>query len=458
MLDRTDAEKIYEQDRDRFFAEWKQYLGFPSISSLSEYGDHSIDCAEWIRDHLTSFGMKADLIKTSGLPSVYAEWKGEPGLPTVVIYGHYDVQPVGPLDLWDHHPFEAVIKNGRMFARGARDNKGQHFFLIKALETLIMREELRCSIKLILDGEEESGSLGLMEKLPDLDGNLDGDILLACETSGAPNADPAIIAGLRGAVFTRFRLHGPAKELHSGNHGGRIRNPAIEITRLLGSVYNGTGKVAVKGFYDKVREPTPIERKLANSINFDEDKYKNSVGVTALGGEEGYTPVERVGFRPTIEINGISSGYTGRGIKTSIPPYASAVISMRLVPHQDPEECIELLRQHLEERLPDGLRLEGIEPEFMLGPFSCDLNDDAIKRAKRILDDMSITGDTCFRWVGASLPVIHAIVGEKKLSPLLVGFGLDGDNEHAPNESFSLDQFRKGFVFGTQFFSSFVQE
>ena len=314
--------------------------------------------------------------------------------------------------------------------------KGQHFFIIKALEQLIKRNELKCSVTIILDGEEECGSTGLMKILPDLLKASKPDILLACETAGAPNADAAIIAGLRGAIFTRLKLHGPTQELHSGNHGGRIRNPAIEITKLLGSVYNGSGKVAVEGFYDSVREPTPIERKLANAIKFDEEHYKQAVGVEELGGEAAYTPVERVGFRPTIEINGISSGYTGRGIKTSIPPYATASISMRLVPNQKPEDCIRLFKKHLQDRLPAGLKLEGGEAEFLIEPFSCDLNEDVIKRAKKILDNMSSSGDTCFRWVGASLPVIQEIVGKFGLSPLLVGFGLDSDNEHAPNESF----------------------
>jgi acetylornithine deacetylase/succinyl-diaminopimelate desuccinylase-like protein len=450
-FDYTSICSEYSREFERFLEELRHYLSFPSISSIPAHDDDCRKCGQWLVDHFCSIGLESRLIETDTRPFVFAEWKGEEGAPIIIIYGHFDIQPVGELGSWMYDPFGGIINDGRLYARGARDNKGQHFFLIKAIEALIQRNELRCGIKFVLDGEEESGSSGLLKKASHLREELRGDVLLACETAGALNGDPAIIAGLRGIAYSRFRLHGASRELHSGNHGGRVPNPACEATRLFGGLRDPSGRITIEGFYKDVREPTREERYHAQSISFHEEQYLESLQLSELVGEKDYTPVERVGFRPSLDIHGISSGHVGEGIKTSIPRFADIALSMRLVSNQDPDDIMDRLREHLFSQLSPGYRLEELEPRFQIPPLSCDIQSNIIRETKKILETYS-QDDIQLTWVGASLPVIHSVVAQYDLTPLLVGFGLEGDNEHGVNESFSLEQFRKGFIFGCLFF------
>jgi len=449
------SKAIFEKNKESYLKDYQTLLRFPSVSSLQEHSRDCSLCAAWLRSHIGQMGFEARLLQTGSNPAVYAHRPAANGKPTILIYGHYDVQPVGSTEKWDSPPFEPTFKNARVYARGARDNKGQHFFALKAIESLVKEQSLDCGIKILLDGEEELGSPGLLGRFGDFKEELKADILLAFETPGAPNGDPAITAGLRGAISIKLKLTGSQKELHSGNHGGRIRNPAMELCKLLSSLHSSNESIAVQGFYDGVLEPDETERRMANSSGFDIQSYMKKLEIDSLAGEEGYTPMEQVGFRPTIEINGISSGYTGEGIKTAIPSYALATLSSRLVPGQDPERCYNLIVEHLFSRLRPGVKLTFEEGPIKTPAYHLDTKSLLVKKAFEYLSPLC-THSPVLLWSGASVPMVSSIMANNIGSQaLLVGFGRDEDNEHAPNESFSLEQFENGFIFTRDFLSSF---
>lgn len=436
--------EAYDAQRSRYIAEWMELLRFESISTDASYHATCRACAAWLVQHLSGIGMQATLRETSGLPLVVANYRG--GGPRVVFYGHYDVQPVDPLEAWDSAPFDPQIRRDRMYARGAQDNKGQVMYFLKAVELLIQQKALPYDLTIVLEGEEESGSAGLQSELPALARELQADLLLVCDT-GTPRAGVAAITmGLRGIVHASFTLHGPTKDLHSGVHGGVVRNPAQEIAHLAASLHNPDGTIAVAGYYDGVEEPSADLRQAINGFPLTAAQYEALIGAPPNGGEQRFSMWERRGVRPTIDVNGIHGGYGGPGGKTVIPASAVLKLSSRLVPGQDPQRCLDLLCAHLRERVPDGMRLE-IEDASVGGPaLALDPHSPTVQRAREVLQQ--VCGDALvLMWEGASIPIVAGLAKALGAEPLLVGFGLEEDNIHAPNESFALDQFRQGFLY-----------
>ena len=445
-MDKKIFQKAFEANRERYLREWMELLRFPSISIDKAHNRDCIACANWLVKHLRSIGFKSRLLKTPSKPVVYAERKGLPGKPTVLFYGHYDVQPVDPIEEWHSPPFEPVLRHGRVYARGAHDDKGQLFYGFKAMETLIRQGALDVTTKIVIEGEEEGGSEGISATVKQWKDILKADVLMVTDTSTVRTGTPTIVMGLRGVIRLMAVLSGPRHDLHSGVHGGVAPNPATAMARLVATLHNPDGSVAVEGFYKGVTGPSKMERALANKAAFSAQSYRKETGVPPVAGEKRFTPAERAGFRPTIEINGIHSGYGGAGSKTIIPAKAIAKITARLVEGQDPDKCLKLIINHLHKYCPEGLRLDILEkgtsgPAVKLDPCS-----PLAARARRVLAALS-RGETAFMWDGASIPIVAALSEVSGAEPLLIGFGRERDNIHAPNESFSLEQFRLGYLY-----------
>ena len=445
-------ELYYQQNYERILKELRAAVRFQSVSSEPRFHGQVEACGEWYIEHLEEMGFTAQFLKTNSLPLVYAERPGRRSLPTVLLYGHIDVQPSGDPDLWTTPPFEPQIRDGRLYARGSRDNKGQTFFWLKALEMLSEMGLLHNTIKILLDTEEESGSPGLLANIYHYSERLESDLLVASETPGCSNGDPAIIVGLRGTVYMRIRLVGASKELHSGNHGGIVRNPLIELSKILSSLTEDSGKIRIPSFYDNVIEPSKLERDLASKLPFNADIFSKEFGVKEIIGENGFSPIEQIGFRPSLDIMGLSGGARGSQIKTSIPTHADAAICMRLVPGQDPEEIIKQTLDYIKSQLPKGMLLDVLHSQVLADSFRSDLKSPYYDLVNKALDGV-ISHDVYYSWGGASLPMIPKIKEITKATPVLIGFGLDADNEHGIDESFSLEQFKKGFMFASKFLS-----
>lgn len=442
----VDLEKYFKEHIGRFVEDWKQFLSFASISADPTRENDCRDCANWLAEHLRGMGFQSRLLETGSKPVVFAERKAGAEKPVVLFYGHYDVQPVDPLDEWLSPPFTPTPRNNRLYARGAEDNKGQVFYFLKAVEFLIRHDLLNATVKVIVEGEEENGSRGIASSLESWRDLIKADILVVTDANTVPSGAPTIIMGLRGLIHLSVTLTGPTHDLHSGVHGGAAPNPATELTRLLASLHNTDGSIAVEKFYGFVRAPTERERALANGAAFDPDLYRTKTGVPPTAGEKQFTPPERVGFRPCIDINGIHSGYEGSGMKTIIPAKATAKITARLVPDQDPAACLKAIIYHLRARAPDGLRLD-ISDAGVAGPgFRLNPDSPVVARAQKALDGLT-DKKTVFLWEGASIPVIWALSQAAGAELLLVGFGDEEGRAHAPNESFSLEQFKLGFMY-----------
>jgi len=442
-----DFEATFDRNLDRYIEEWKQVLRFPSIGSHPEHAGDCMDCANWLLEHVRGIGFEGKLLETSSFPVVYGERKGSPGAPTVLFYGHYDVQPVDPLDEWTAPPFEPSLRDGRMYARGANDDKGQVLYALKAFETLIADGSLAPTVKLLIEGEEEcGGSRGMARGLPDWHDLVQADVLMVTDTGMSPSGAPAIVMGLRGVLYLTALLLGPHHDLHSGLHGGVSPNPAEAMARLVATLHNEDGSIAVDGFLDGVRPPTARERELAAATPFDADKYRKTVGVPPTGGEQGLEPWDRLGFRPTIEVNGIHSGYGDAGAKTIIPATAIAKISARLVPGQDPESCLEAIIAHLAKHAPGNLNFDVPEKGLGGAGFRLDPNSAVVEKARGVLDNLT-EFDSVFLWEGASIPIVSELWKASGAEPLLVGFGTERDRVHAPDESFSLEQFKLGYLY-----------
>ena len=452
-MDRRALEQHFDANVRRYLDEWQEFLRFPTVSADPARHQDCLDCAHWLTRHLAAMGLDAKLLETPSKPVVYAEHKGRPGKPRVLFYGHYDVQPADPLDQWTSPPFEPAERDGRIYARGAEDNKGQVMFVLKALETLIHAASLELNVKVVLEGEEESGSRGMAGRLPKWRRLLRSDVLMVCDTGMAQSGAPTIIMGLRGVIWLTATLRGAHHDLHSGVHGGAAPNAAQEMARLLASLHRADGSIAVEGYYDDVPDITARERALAAEAGFDPAAYERETGVPPVAGEPGLPPELRIGFRPTVELNGVHSGYGGAGGKTVIPAEAVAKISSRLVAGQDPARCMDALVRHLERHAPRGLKLE-ISEKSLSGP-GLKLNPDSplSAKARAVLGQLS-DKPVVFLWEGASIPVVAALARESGAEPLLVGFGMDEDRIHAPNESFPLERFKLGYLYAGLLLSS----
>ena len=445
----TDYFKAHEK---RFVAEWTEFLSFRSISADPTYRDECISCANWLSGHLQGIGFQTEVWPSDSLPLVYGVLPGNPQKPSVIFYGHYDVQPVDPLNLWTSPPFEPTIRDGRMYARGAQDNKGQVFYWMKAIEALGAAGADLPTIKVLIEGEEESGSDAIHAGLPAWKEQVTADILMVCDTGVLHPGQPTITMGLRGTAHFEIRVHGPSYDLHSGVYGGVVLNPLQALASILAKLHAPDGSIAVPGFYDHVKEPSAADLQLAMAAPINVEEMSAMVGVPLAGGERGRAPLERRGFRPTLEINGIGGGYQGAGGKTVIPSYGFAKMSLRLVDGQDPAKTLKLVTDYVESLAVDGIRVE-IHDFSVSGPALL-LSSQApvIQTARRALRE-AFEMEPVYIWEGASIPIVAEFAKVSGAQPLLVGFGEEGDKIHAPDESFSLRQLEEGFRYVTSFFT-----
>lgn len=445
-MNKQELESIFEENLSQYISGWSDFLQFPSISANPKHDNDCRSCAEWLVNHLSEIGIPSEIWETNTKPVVYAEKAGDPNKPTILIYGHYDVQPVDPEDEWETPPFTPTMRNSRLYARGAEDNKGQVFYTIKALHTLIQNKISLPTIKIILEGEEECGSNGLSENLENWKKRLQADILMVHDTGTIRSGNPTITMGLRGIIALCIDLEGPNHDLHSGLHGGLSPNPAQGIAKIVSGLFNSDGSVSVPSFYDNITTPTLTEQNLAKQIPFNVEEYKALVGTTPDGGQANISPVVRVGFMPSLDINGIHSGYGGEGMKTVIGSKASAKLSARLVPGQNPAEVLEAIITHIKNNVPNGMTLTVTEktiggPGLRINPESA-----PIKHAQKALGTLS-EKPVALLWEGASIPIVTDLAATSGATPLLVGFGHEDDHIHAPNESFSLKQFKSGYLY-----------
>lgn len=432
-------------NQEKHLSELIEFLKIPSISSEKEHDADTRKCGEWITNHLKNIGFKnAALQETDGHPILYAEWlEAGSDKPTVLIYGHYDVQPVDPLNLWDSPPFEPVIKDGKIFARGTADDKGQLFAHIKALEAhFAVNGKLPVNVKLLIEGEEECGSDNLDKFILENKDKLSCDTVLISDTEWFADGLPSICYSLRGIAFVEVELTGPNRDLHSGTFGGAVANPINELCDIIAKLKDENGRITIPGFYDDVLELTIEERESFAKLPFDLEYYKKDLNVKALRGEKGFSTLERVWARPTLDVNGIKGGYQGDGAKTVLPSKASAKISMRLVPNQKSDDIAKKITEYLQHLAPPSVKinvniLHGGEP--VLVPF----DSKSIRAAMDSLKKAFKTQPVLMR-EGGSIPIVGLFKDILNAEVVLMGLGLPGDNIHSPNENFTLNNFYGG--------------
>ncbi len=446
-----------EKNYDNFLEELKDYIRIPSISALSEHKDDMIKCANFAADKLKAAGMEnVRLIETEGNPLVYAEWLHAENKPTILVYGHYDVQPVDPIELWESDPFEPVIKDGKIWARGADDDKGQSFIHIKSIEAFMKtKKELPLNVKVILEGEEEVGSESLTKFLNEENSKeiLKCDAILISDTSLYDDDIPTINYGLRGLTFMEIELTGPNRDLHSGSFGGAVANPINELAKLIAKLTDENNKITIPGFYDSVQELTNEEKENFLNLNFSDEKFAKELNVEQLQGEKGFSTLERLWTRPTLDCNGIVGGFTGEGAKTVLPSKASAKISMRLVPNQDPKEIAKLFTDYVESLCPKSMKIKVTE---MHGGRAVvvPLNEKAIKAASEAVSKV-FGKKTVYTREGGSIPIVVEFMTQLNAPAVLMGMGLETDNIHSPNEHFKVDSFNKGILCSAHFMDIF---
>ncbi len=452
-----DNVKVYiEQNKDRFLSELFDLLRIPSISAQSSHKGDMQTCAEWLAAALVKSGAdRAEVMPTEGNPVVYAEKIVDPKARTVLVYGHYDVMPVDPLDEWRTDPFEPVVADGRIWGRGADDDKGQLYMHAKAFEAMCATDSLPCNVKFMLEGEEEIGSASLYKFCADNKQLLEADIILVSDTSMISFDTPSITCGLRGITYMQVEVTGPDKDLHSGLYGGAVANPANVLTQLVASLVDENGHVTIDGFYDDVRVLTDSERIELNKAPFSLDEYKRAVDVRDVAGEAGYTTIERTGIRPSLDVNGIWGGYIDEGTKTIIPSKASAKISMRLVPDQDFNKIAELFEKHFRKIAPRSVR---VDVRFLHGgaPYVSPTDMPAYKAAERAVEQTFGRKPLPF-YSGGSIPIISGFEKILGIKSILLGFGLSQDAIHSPNESYGLDQFYRGIETLPLFYKYFAE-
>ncbi len=450
--------KAYIQDnKDRILNDLFELIRIPSISSKEAHKDDMYKAANWISEYLVKKGAdQAEVCDTEGHPVVYGEKIIDPSLPTVIIYGHYDVQPAEPLELWKTPPFEPEIRDGKIYARGADDDKGQMFMHFAAFEYLVNTNQLPCNVKFMIEGEEEIGSPSLGNFLKENKEKLSGDIILVSDTSMLGAETPSITTGLRGLSYCEVHVTGPNRDLHSGLFGGAVANPINVLCEMIGSLIDENGHITVKGFYDDVEELSDEERADMGRAPFDDEAYKNALDVHELAGEKGYTTLERTGIRPTLDVNGIWGGYTDKGAKTVLPSEAHAKISMRLVPHQKSEKITQLFKDHFLSIAPKSVK---VEVEFLHGGegYVSPTDTHAYKAASKAYEQTYGIKPIPYR-SGGSIPIISMFEQILETKTILMGFGLESDAIHSPNENYPLSQFLKGFETIPYFYKYFAEK
>jgi len=457
------TQQFIGQNKEKFVAELFDLLRIPSVSADPAFQQNVKACAEFLATHFKQIGLdEVCIYPTAGHPIVYAEKIIDPALPTVLVYGHYDVQPADPLELWHSPAFDPVIKTteihpeGAIFARGACDDKGQFFMHVKALEAMLKSQELPCNVKLMIEGEEEIGSPNLAIFVKENKAKLKADIILVSDTGMLANDVPSITTGLRGLSYVEVEVTGPNRDLHSGLYGGCVANPINILTQMIASLHDENNHITIPGFYDKVQELSPEDRAEMAKAPYSEEAYCKALDLKATHGEAGYSTMERGSIRPTLDVNGIWGGYTGEGAKTVIASKAFAKISMRLVPDQDPEEITRLFQDHFEKIAPNSVRVKvlphhGGEP--VVTPTDSFAYDAAARAYEKTFGKRPIPVRS-----GGSIPIIAMFEKELGLKTILMGFGLDSDAIHSPNEHYGLFNFYKGIETIPYFFKNFSQQ
>ena len=431
------------QNKDRFLEELLGLLRIPSISADSAYKADVARCAEAVQQSLLNAGVdSAEICLTSGHPIVYAEKIIDPSLPTVLVYGHYDVQPADPLELWHSGPFEPIIKEGKIFARGACDDKGQMFMHVKAFEVLAKTNTLACNVKFMIEGEEEVGSTNLGPFLEQNKEKLKADIVLVSDTSMISMEHPSLETGLRGLAYMEVEVVGPNRDLHSGVYGGAVANPINILCKMIASLHDENNHITIPAFYDKVEELSDADKKALNAAPFDLKEYADELGVQEVWGEKGYSTLERTGTRPTLDVNGIWGGYIGEGAKTVLPSKANAKISMRLVPHQSSHEISEIFQKHFESIAPANVKVK-VTAHHGGEPVVTPTDSVAYKAAAKAIQTAFGKEPIPTRG-GGSIPIIALFEKTLGLKTVLMGFGLDNDNIHSPNEKYDVANYFKG--------------
>lgn len=433
-------------NRDRYIDEMTQYLAIPSISALPDHKDDVRTCAEWTAAEMRRIGLNSvRLEETPGHPIVYGEWLGAPGAPTILFYGHYDVQPVDPLELWTSPPFEATIRDGEIYARGSADDKGQVFMHFKAVEAHLKQHgKLPVNMKFLIEGEEEVGSANLDHFIRDHKDLLTADVVVISDSPMFDRGIPSICYGLRGLAYFQIDLRGSKSDLHSGSFGGAVANPAMVLAQVLAQMKDKSGRVKIDGFYDDVVALRDEERAEWAKLPFSDKKYRQELGAPKLFGETGYTTLERVWARPTFEVNGLLSGFTGDGAKTVLPAVSMAKISMRLVPNQDPNKIAELFEAYLRKVAPKTVELKLTR---MHGgkPWMTAFDNPFVQAAGRAIEQ-GFGQRPVFNREGGSIPVVATFQEELGLPCVLFGVGLPDENAHAPDEKLDLGNFHNGVI------------
>ena len=448
--------KYVEENKDRFLEELFGLIRIPSISSIADHKPDMYKAAEYWKKTLLEAGAdKAEVFETAGNPVTYGEKIIDPALPTVLVYGHMDVMPVDPIDLWETPPFEPQVRDGKIYARGADDDKGQGMMHAKAFELMVKTNTLPCNVKFMIEGEEEVGSpnLGLWcEQNKEM---LKADIILVSDTSMLAADIPSITTGLRGLAYWQVEVTGPNRDLHSGIFGGAVANPINVLCSMIDQMVDADGKITIPGFYDTVQEVSAEERALLAKAPFNEEKYKKALGVEELKGEKGFTPSEHTGIRPSFDVCGIWGGYTGEGAKTVLPSKAFAKISSRLVPDQDHEKIAVLFKEHFESIAPKSVKVE--VTSLHGGPaYVCPIDIPAYQAAEKAYTDTFGKRPVPVR-SGGSIPIISTFEKVLGIKSVLMGFGLESDAIHSPNENYPLEQFYKGIKTIPLFYKYFAE-
>lgn len=458
----SDTQNYIQQNKERFLEELKDLLRIASISADPAYKNDVLNCADAVAKHLKNAGAdNVEICETKGYPVVFGEKIVDKNLPTVLVYGHYDVQPADPLELWESGPFEPVVKktelhpDGAIFARGSADDKGQFFMHVKAFEAMMKTNSLPCNIKFVIEGEEEVGSVSLAGFLEENKEKLACDVILISDTHIYSNEQPTVTTGLRGLSYLEVEVEGPNRDLHSGLYGGAVPNPINVLAEMIAKLHDEDGKITIDGFYDNVEIVSEQDRTEMNKLKDNPEEFKKSIGLNGVEGETGYTTLERTSIRPTLDCNGIWGGYIGEGAKTVIPSKASAKISMRLVPYQTDEEITEKFTKYFEKIAPASVKVK-VTPHHGGMPYVLPSDTKEFLAAKKAMEKAFGKEVLPYR-SGGSIPItslFEKILGAKSV---LMGFGLDSDAIHSPNEHYGLFNFYKGIESIPYFFEYYVQ-
>ncbi|GAA4437059.1 dipeptidase [Ravibacter arvi] len=445
-----------DEHKGRFLEELVELLKIPSVSADSKFKPDMLRAATFVKDKILAAGAdRAEIFATEGHPVVYGEKIVDPDAPTVLVYGHYDVQPADPYELWDSPPFDPVIKNERIYARGACDDKGQFYMHVKAFEAMVATKNLPCNVKFMIEGEEEIGSDHLGEFVRKHKDLLKADTILISDTSIIANDVPSIEVGLRGLTYVEVEVTGANRDLHSGVYGGGVANPINVLCRMIASLKDENGHITIPGFYDQVTELTTAERSALNDAPFDLDAYQQDLGIDEVEGEKGYTTIERTSVRPTLDVNGIWGGYTGEGAKTVLPAKAYAKISMRLVPNQTDKEIEAKFKKHFESIAPKSVKVV-VKPHHGGLPYVTPTDSLEYKAASMAMEASFGKVPIPTRG-GGSIPIVALFEEVLGLKSVLMGFGLDIDALHSPNESYGLFNFYKGIETIPNFFRYYAE-